>query len=150
MSLENEFWQGLHEIAGHNHAKIVLLVEQIDRALAPATSRPPYEYSFSSISVTISLQRREPRCASVHYTVMRNAPKLVAVLTLFALVLLLLSAFFGSAILADWTIDAAQVCLWLAEALRPSFCGQIAVVPTLHRLSRSTQDSRMKLSSSCH
>jgi predicted DNA-binding ribbon-helix-helix protein len=32
VSLENEFWQGLHEIAGHNHAKIVLLVEQIDRA----------------------------------------------------------------------------------------------------------------------
>ncbi|MGA8749125.1 MAG: ribbon-helix-helix domain-containing protein [Pseudolabrys sp.] len=32
MSLENEFWQGLHEIVDHNHASIAMLVEQIDRA----------------------------------------------------------------------------------------------------------------------
>ena len=31
VSLENVFWQGLHEIADHNHAKVALLVEQIDR-----------------------------------------------------------------------------------------------------------------------
>ena len=31
VSLENEFWQGLHEIADHNHAKVVLLIQQIDR-----------------------------------------------------------------------------------------------------------------------
>jgi predicted DNA-binding ribbon-helix-helix protein len=32
VSLENEFWQGLHEISDHNHASIAMLVEQIDRA----------------------------------------------------------------------------------------------------------------------
>jgi predicted DNA-binding ribbon-helix-helix protein len=32
VSLENEFWQGLHEIADHNHASVAMLVEQIDRA----------------------------------------------------------------------------------------------------------------------
>jgi predicted DNA-binding ribbon-helix-helix protein len=31
VSLENVFWQGLHEIAEHNHTKVALLVEQIDR-----------------------------------------------------------------------------------------------------------------------
>ena len=31
VSLENVFWQGLHQIADHNHAKVALLVEQIDR-----------------------------------------------------------------------------------------------------------------------
>jgi len=32
VSLENEFWQGLHEIADHNHTSVAMLVEQIDRA----------------------------------------------------------------------------------------------------------------------
>ena len=32
VSLENEFWHGLHEIADHEHATIPLLVEQIDRS----------------------------------------------------------------------------------------------------------------------
>ena len=31
VSLENEFWNGLREIAGHNHAAVTALVEQIDR-----------------------------------------------------------------------------------------------------------------------
>jgi predicted DNA-binding ribbon-helix-helix protein len=31
VSLENVFWQGLHQIADHNHAKVALLVGQIDR-----------------------------------------------------------------------------------------------------------------------
>lgn len=32
VSLENEFWHGLHEIADHEHTTIPLLVEQIDRS----------------------------------------------------------------------------------------------------------------------
>ena len=32
VSLENEFWQGLREIAGRDRAAITTLVEQIDRA----------------------------------------------------------------------------------------------------------------------
>ncbi|MFZ3247411.1 MAG: ribbon-helix-helix domain-containing protein [Pseudolabrys sp.] len=32
LSLENEFWQGLREIAGRDRAAISTLVEQIDRA----------------------------------------------------------------------------------------------------------------------
>lgn len=32
VSLENEFWQSLHEIADHNHTSVAMLVEQIDRA----------------------------------------------------------------------------------------------------------------------
>ena len=32
VSLENEFWQGLREIAGRDRATITTLVEQIDRA----------------------------------------------------------------------------------------------------------------------
>jgi predicted DNA-binding ribbon-helix-helix protein len=31
VSLENEFWQGLREIADHNHKRLAMLVEQIDR-----------------------------------------------------------------------------------------------------------------------
>ncbi len=31
VSLENEFWHGLREIAGHDHATVTTLVEQIDR-----------------------------------------------------------------------------------------------------------------------
>ena len=31
VSLENEFWQGLLKIADHNHKRLALLVEQIDR-----------------------------------------------------------------------------------------------------------------------
>ena len=31
VSLENEFWQGLLEIADHNHKRLAMLVEQIDR-----------------------------------------------------------------------------------------------------------------------
>ena len=31
VSLEKSFWQGLHQIADRKHAKIALLVEQIDR-----------------------------------------------------------------------------------------------------------------------
>ena len=30
VSLENEFWQGLREIADHNYASVAMLVEQID------------------------------------------------------------------------------------------------------------------------
>jgi len=32
VSLEDEFWRGLHEIADHNSARVATLVEQIDRA----------------------------------------------------------------------------------------------------------------------
>ena len=32
MSLENEFWHGLREIAGHENTTVPMLVEQIDRS----------------------------------------------------------------------------------------------------------------------
>ena len=32
VSLENEFWHGLREIADHSHMTVPLLVEQIDRS----------------------------------------------------------------------------------------------------------------------
>ena len=31
VSLENVFWQGLHANCLHNHAKVALLIQQIDR-----------------------------------------------------------------------------------------------------------------------
>ncbi|MFZ0108976.1 MAG: ribbon-helix-helix domain-containing protein [Pseudolabrys sp.] len=31
VSLENEFWDGLHEVARHEHTTVPMLVEQIDR-----------------------------------------------------------------------------------------------------------------------
>ena len=32
VSLENEFWHGLREIAGHENTTVPMLVEQIDRS----------------------------------------------------------------------------------------------------------------------
>lgn len=51
-----------------------------------------------------------------------SAPKIAGLLTAFGVVLVVLSAVLGSALfgnpdLADWSLVASQVCIWLAASV---------------------------------
>jgi hypothetical protein len=51
-----------------------------------------------------------------------SAPKIAGLLTAFGVVLVVLSAVLGSALfgnpdLADWSLVASQVCIWLAASI---------------------------------
>jgi predicted DNA-binding ribbon-helix-helix protein len=48
VSLENEFWSGLHEIAAQEHVTVPMLVEDIDRLRIRATCPLQFVYSFST------------------------------------------------------------------------------------------------------
>jgi predicted DNA-binding ribbon-helix-helix protein len=48
VSLENEFWDGLHEVARDEHTTVPMLVEQIDRSGDNCNHRLQFAYSFSA------------------------------------------------------------------------------------------------------